>query len=313
MKVVILDKDTLSAGDLDFSVFREFGEVAEYTTAPLDEVVKRLEGVDAVFSNRYQITRELIERCPSVKYIGTFSTGVNQVDLNACREHGITVCNANGYSTYSVAQHAITLMLLLAERPDRYESYIREGKWTNFDARLYLLGMQELYGKTFGIFGFGNIGKEAARIAEAFGMNVIVCTLPADNCPYPLVSKEELFARSDFLSLHAPLTPATKNLVNEETLSLMKRTAVIINTARGGLIDEHALTKALNEGRIAGAGLDATVHEPLLPTDEILTAKNCVITPHVGWSPTETRQRLVGIVANNYREFLKGNPVNVVT
>lgn len=310
MRLIILDLETFSTGELDLSAFRSLGELTVYNSADEEETVRRCQNADAVFTNRYPITEDLISRCPSVKFIGTFSTGFNQVDVEACKKRGIALCNASDYSTHAVSQHAIALMLMLAEKAQAYDCYVRSGDWTKVDASVFRFGMQEVYGKTFGIFGFGNIGRATAKVADALGMNVIVHNRSQKQSPYPYVSKEELFSRSDFLSLHAPLTAETHNFVNETTLSLMKISAYIINTARGGLIDESALARALNEGKIAGAGLDATVHEPVLATDEILKAKNCIITPHIGWSPVETRQRLVKIVANNFKEYLMGNSVN---
>ena len=246
--------------------------------------------------------------------MGVFATGYNCIDISACREKGIVVCNVPDYSTHAVSQHAFALLLSLYGKINEYTSSVASGDWVKSETFCYFpWATRELYGKTFGVYGYGSIGRAAAKIAEAFGMKVIVCTrtIP-ENCKYEIVSKEEIFKRSDVLSLHCPLTESTKGLVNERTLALMKPSAVLVNTARGGLVDEHALASALNEGRLYGACLDTVAEEPMLADNPLLGAKNCLITPHVAWVAHETRVRLVGIAAENLEMFLKGTPQNIV-
>lgn len=249
-----------------------------------------------------------------MKYIGLYSTGFNNVDLSACRARGIVVSNTPDYSTEAVAQHTAALLLAGAGSLLDYTASVARGDWQKCAAFSYYdYPMVEVSGKTLGIFGFGNIGKRAAEIGAALGMRILVHTRTKREMPYEYVEREELFARADFLSLHCPQGPDTLHIVNGETLSLMKPTAILINTARGGLIDENALADALNGGRLAGAYLDVLSEEPVRPENPLLRAKNCHITPHVAWQPRETRLRLHRRVAEHLAAFLKGRPYDTVT
>lgn len=314
MKITSVDLCTVSAGDIDFSPLDELGEVLYYDVLTPGGLALAARDAEALLVNKAQVDEALLEACPKLKYVGTYATGYNNVDLAACTRRGITVCNVPGYSTSAVAQHAFALLLCLCGNIDKYSASVANGDWKRSKSFSYMPWQtRELSGLTFGVYGYGNIGRRAAQIASAFGMNVIVCTrTPPADCPYELVTREEIFARSDVLSLHCPLTEQTKGLVNAHTLSLMKRSAILINTARGGLVDEAALAAALNSERIAGAGLDVLAEEPMAKGCPLFKARHTVITPHIAWIPKETRTRLVRAVANNLKCFIQGHPINVV-
>lgn len=314
-KIVSVDTHTVSYGDIDFSPIEALGDVTFYGILTPEELAEAAGDADVLLVNKADVTRELVEKCPRLKYVGTYSTGFNNVDTAALKERGIVACNVPGYSTHAVCQHVFALMLMFAGKTDVYAASVANGDWVKSKSFCYFpWAMSEIYGKTMGIYGYGSIGRAVARAAEGFGMNVIVHTrsVPKD-CPYELVSSDEIFARSDFLSFHCPLNEKTAKIINTHTLSLMKPTAVIINTARGALADEVALREALDSGRIAGACLDVIADEPMREDCPLIGAKNCIITPHIAWGPRETRTRLVGIVADNLRAFLNGNPQNVIT
>jgi glycerate dehydrogenase len=313
MKIAI-NTSALGNDQLDFSGFEKLGDVSYFGELNKNELKEFLHDFDAIVVNKVEVDRELISACPRLKYVGLFSTGYNLIDLTACRERGITVCNVPNYSTNAVAQHTFALLLQIYGATGNYSNSVRAGDWIKSKTFCYYdWDTREVFGKTFGVYGFGNIGKAVARIAEAFGMNVIVCGHKRlENCPYRQVTKEEIFRESDVLSLHCPMNDSTKELVNKDTLSLMKPTAVLINTARGGLVNEQALADALNEGRLYGAGLDTVAVEPMLENNPLRTVKNCVITPHIAWIPLETRARLLGIATENLAKFILGTPQNVV-
>lgn len=313
MKIAI-NTSAITNGDIDLSVFESFGEVKFFGELTKREQCEFISDCDAVIVNKVEVDKALLDSCPKLRYVGVFATGYNLIDLAECTKRGITVCNVPDYSTNAVSQHAFALLLYIYGKTREYAESVENGDWIRSRTFCYFpWATGELYGKTFGVYGYGSIGKAAARIAEAFGMNVIVCTRsrPAD-CPYKLVTAEEIFRESDVLSLHCPLTEKTKGMVNAKTLALMKPSSVIINTARGGLIDEAALADALNSGRLYGAGLDTVSTEPMREDNPLIGAKNCVITPHIAWVARETRSRLVGLAAENLRKFLEGTPINVV-
>lgn len=313
MKIAI---NTSGLGDnVDLSEFEKFGEAVYFAEIEREELFKLASDCDAIIINKIVVDEALLAACPKLKYVGVFATGYNVVDIEACRKRGITVTNVPGYSTNAVAQLAFALLLNFLGAIDKYTASVAAGDWVKSKCFTYTpYPTYELHGKTFGIYGYGNIGKAVAKIADAFGANVIICTrTQPKNCPYPLVSQEELFKTSDIISLHCPLTEVTANLINEHTLSLMKRSAVLINTARGGLVDEAALAKALNSGRIAGACADTVTVEPMKADNPLLHAKNCYITPHIAWTATEAKDRLVKIAAENLKAFLDGTPKNVVS
>lgn len=314
-KAVIFDRCTVVNGkDVNLDPILSLSDTEVYDLVSREELIARARDADAVICNKAVIDRFVMERCPKLKYIGLFATGYNNIDLDAADERGICVANAPDYSTDSVAQHVFAFILGLAMSLTRYNDTVHSGEWCRSAAFTYLTEpMQEIKGKTLGIFGFGAIGRAVARLGEAFGMEVIVHTrtAPAD-CPYETVGREELFRRSDFLSLHCPLNEGTKNLVNRETLSYMKPTAYLINTSRGGTVVEADLCDALNRGIIAGAGIDVVSVEPMREDNPLLQAKNCLITPHTAWATVEARRRLIAIVSGNLSAFLSGHPVNIV-
>ena len=314
MKITILDRNTITTGDVSLSPIEAMGNVRIFDALPAEQVISAIGDSDAVIVNKAKITAEVMDACKNLRFVGLFATGYNNIDTKAAKERGIVVCNVPGYSTSSVTQHTFALILHFASHADDYAASVARGDWANSSTFSYLsFPISELAGKTLGIFGFGTIGKSVANVAKAFGMNVIATVRhPVAFDGVEFVDKDTLFARSDYLSLHCPLTDDTKHFVNAETLAKMKPTAVIINTARGGVIEEQALTEALNRGQIRGAGIDVLDIEPMRPHHPYLTAKNCYITPHVAWGSIEARTRLIDLVAENLRAFEKGEPINVV-
>jgi len=311
----VLDCNTVvSKGDISLEPICALGDTHLYDMLSEEQILQVAEDADAIICNKANMNSRVINHCKNLKYIGLFATGYNNVDLDAATKRGIAVCNVPDYSTHSVTQHAIGLMLSMAGSICAYDRSVHSGDWCRSAAFTYLTEpMCEVRGKTLGIFGFGAIGQSVARVAEALGMKVIVCTrTEKPNCQYEYVSKEELFKGSDFITLHCPLTDSTRHLINKDTLSLMKSSAYLINTSRGGVINEADLIDALNSGKIAGAAIDVATNEPMKEGDPLLKAKNLIITPHVAWATPEARRRLVGIVAKNLECFMKGAPQNCV-
>ncbi len=314
MQIVVLDQCTLTVGDMDFSPIDALGSVRYHDIIPPQQLADVIDDADVVLLNKAVITREILNTCKNLKYIGIFATGYNNIDLEAAREKGVYVANVPGYSTDSVAQHVFALLLSLAGSIGRYDTSVHNGDWVRSLAFSYFpYPITEIAGKTLGIFGFGAIGQAVAKIGTAFGMDVLISTrTPKPGFPYAFTDAETLFSRSDFLTFHCPLTEQTKGLVCARTLDLMKPTACLINTARGGLVVERELADALNAGRIAGAGLDVLTVEPMRSDNPLLTAKNCIITPHTAWASHEARDRLIGRVAENLRAWQTGKPQNIV-
>ena len=317
MKIVILDGYTLNPGDLSWEPLKELGEVTVYErTAPKD-VYKRAEGAEVVFTNKVVLDEAVLEKLPSLKYIGVLATGYNVVDVEAAARKGIVVTNIPAYSTSSVAQMAFAHILNIVQRVGYYAQEVSNGKWSRqADFSFWDAPLHELDGKKIGIIGFGNTGRATARIAVGFGLDVYAYTsksameLPADvhKCP----SMDELFRKCDIVSLHCPLTETTRELVDARKLELMKSSAILINTGRGGLVNEQDLADALNSGKIAAAGLDVLSSEPPRADNPLLKARNCFITPHQAWATKEARVRLMQLAVNNLKAFLEGTPVNVV-
>ena len=314
MDIAVLDKQTLTCeGDVDFSPIEKLGNVRWLRIGSEEDIIRGARGCTAVLCNKILITRRVLESLPEVKYVGVFATGYNNVDLKAARELGVTVTNVPGYSGAAVAQHVIALLLHFYSKVGEYDRAVRAGEWAAQKCFSYFpYPMHEVCGKTLGIFGFGDIGKRVAKAAAALDMKVLVHTrtLP-ENCPYELVGKKELFSRSDVLTLHCPLTEQTEKLINKDTLALMKSGAILINTARGGLVDEDALYDALTGGRIKAAALDVLGQEPPR-ANRLIGLDNCVITPHVAWAPAETRNRLVSLAAKNLTAYMCGMPINTI-
>ncbi len=314
MKITILDGNALNPGDLSYKPLEKFGEVTVYPRTKDSEVIERIGDSDAVLLNKINITEEILSACPKLKYIGVQATGYNVIDLQACKRHNVTVTNVPSYSTAGVAQLTFAFISEFACHTQLHSDSVMNGDWVKaLDFCYWKKPLIELEGKTLGIFGYGNIGKRVEKIAQAYGMEVIVCTRTKNPEIKNPVDKETLFKASDFLTLHAPLTEETKYLVNKDTLKLMKKSSYIINTARGLLVNESDLCEALNSAQIAGYAADVVSEEPMKSDNPLLKAKNCIITPHIAWAATETRQRLLNIVIDNLESFIKGSPENVVS
>lgn len=314
IKLTILDGHAVNPGDLSWDMFKEFADVTVYERTPQEMLIDRIGNSDAIFLNKINITEEVLAACPNLKYIGVLATGYNVIDLDAARKRNIIVTNIPAYSTDSVAQHVFALILHFTNHVAIHNDSVSKGEWVTCpDFCYWNKSLIELNGKTLGIFGYGNIGKKVFQIAQAFGMKVICCTRTQKPGMPESVSFEELLKRSDFISLHAPLTEQTKNIINKDSLKLMKKSAYLINTARGGFVVEQDLADALNSDLIAGYAADVAGSEPMDKACPLLSAKNCVITPHIAWAPLETRSRLQGIALENLKGFLNGKPVNVVS
>ena len=315
MRIVILDGDTVSRNDIDLGFFNNLGDVTIYGYTPQNEVATRIGDADVVFCNKSLITQEVFSKCQNIKYVGIFATGYNNVDLQSAKKHNVTVCNVPSYSTNAVAQHVFALILSFYNHVYEYGKSVANGDWINSKLFSYFdIPIFELAGQTIGIVGFGSIGKKVAQIAKAFSMNVLVYTrtIPENSEGIEFVSFDELLKRSDIVTLHCPLTQETSGLINAQKLALMKNSAILINTSRGPVINEQDLSDALENEVIAGAGLDVVKVEPMVASNPLFKAKNCIITPHVAWAPFQTRKRLVNIVYENYKAWLDGNPQNVV-
>ncbi len=314
MNIVILGWATITNGDISPNKFLELGDLKVYDVLPEEEVCKVVADAEAILVNRVNITKKVILSAPKLKYIGSFATGYNNIDMVTAKERGVTVTNVPGYSTEAVATHAFAFLLALALRLVDYNNHVKAGNWSFAPgADCFPFRTNELRDKTLGIFGFGSIGKRVAELANAFGMKVIFYSRKTYDVPFAKqVDFDTLLKESDFLSLHAPLTTETNKRFGAEEFGKMKPTAYFINTARGGLMDEDALAYALDNGIIAGAATDVTTKEPLDTNSALFSAKNCIFTPHVAWGPTETRNRLITLGYENLESFIKGNPLNVV-
>lgn len=314
MKLTILDGNAVNPGDLPWDEFKKYADVTVYPRTPAEEVINRIGDSEAICLNKINISEEVFKACPNLKYIGVLATGYNVVDVKAAAAHNVVVTNIPAYSTDSVAQHVFSLILHFTNHVAMHNNSVQNGDWVkNPDFCYWNAPLMELSGKTLGIFGYGNIGKKVCDLGKAFGMKVICCTRTAKPGMPEQVSFEELLKQSDFISLHAPLTAETANIINSKSLSLMKKSAYLINTARGGFINESELAQALNEGLIAGYAADVVCEEPMAKNNPLLGAKNCVITPHIAWAPYETRKRLQGIAIENLKAWLNGKPQNVVS
>lgn len=316
MDIVVLDGGTTNPGDLSWAPLEALGRVTVYDSTPADCVVKRAQDAEALIVNRIVLNRAVLDALPKLRYIGTLATGYNAIDVRAAREKGVTVCNVPLYCVETVAQLTLALLLALCNRVEHLSAVTRSGGWNDaVEATHTTAPILELSGKTLGILGFGNIGRAVAQLGLALGMRVLAHSRTQRALPTGCTwcSFETLFETADVVSLHCPLTDETRGIVGASVLARMKPTALLINTARGALVDENALADALNSGRLAGAGLDVMAEEPPRPDHPLLTAKNCLITPHIAWASREARLRLIDAVAGNLRAFLAGQPVNVVS
>ena len=316
MQIVVLDGYTLNPGDLSWAPLEALGPCRVYDRTPPAETRARCHGAAIVLTNKTVLDGDLIGSLPDLRYIGVMATGYNVVDLAAARARQIPVTNVPAYSTPSVVQLTFALLLELTHHVGRHARGVREGRWSaSPDFCYWETPLVELAGRGFGIVGFGNVGRSVAGVAVAFGCRVLVHTrTPPPEAPpgVQFVDLPTLFRDSDVVSLHCPLTPQTRHLVNRERLALMKPSAYLLNCGRGPLVDEAALAEALNTGRLAGAGLDVLETEPPAPDHPLLTARDCVITPHLGWATRAARERLLATVVENVRAFLSGRPRHVV-
>lgn len=316
MKIVVLDGYVANSGDLSWEALSALGELTVYDRTAPDQVVERAADATAVLVNKVVLDAAVLAQLPALRYIGVLATGFNNVDVFAARRCGITVCNVPAYSTESVVQTVYALLLAITNRVELHSASVRQGDWVRCpDFSYRLTQLHELSGATMGIYGLGHIGSAVATIARAFGMNVIALT---SKVPWQLpgyihpVEKDELFRDSDVLVLCAPLTSQNRHFVDATTLAMMKATAILINTARGGLVDSGALARALNEGKLYAAGIDVMEQEPPRADDPLLTAANCYITPHIAWQGEKARRELLRIAAANLAAYIAGTPENVV-
>lgn len=317
MKIIVLDGATLNPGDLSWDALGAFGEYEVYENSLGKEILDRGKDAEILLVNKVAISRDVMENLPKLKYIGATATGYNNVDTQAAKEWGITVTNVPTYGTYSVSQLVFAILLELCHHVGDHSKTVHEGKWASCPNFCYWdFPLIELTGLTMGIVGYGRIGQQTAQIAKAFGMNVIahdVFVDPKKADDVTFLSLDELFAQSDVISLHCPLTKENEKMINNEKLELMKSTAFLINTSRGQLVNEQDLADALNSGRIAGAGLDVLSTEPPTSDNPLLTAKNCYITPHLAWATRSARQRLIDVAVDNIGAFIADKAQNVVS
>ena len=314
MKIVITDADTVTSGDVSLDRFADFGELEVYGLTDADQLAERIKDADIAITNKNQFTAEAMKDAKNLKYIGLFATGFNNIDIKYAKEHGITVCNVPGYSTEAVAQHTFAFILALLDRVGEYNESVKHGDWIRSRTFSYFpLPLSELAGKTIGIVGYGSIGRRVGDIAKAFNMKVLVNNRSKVNDDtVTQVSFEELLMNSDIVTLHCPLNADSENIMNEAAFAKMKDKAIFVNTARGGMVDEHALRKALDSGKLLGAGLDVLRKEPMDKDCPLLNAPNCYITPHISWAGVETRLRLLDVVYANIKAFVDGKPQNTV-
>lgn len=315
LKIAVLDWSTLAYdNDISPEGIKALGDVRFFPLTKPEDTVKSIGDAEAVLCNKVLITRDVIDACPNLRYIGLFATGYNNVDVKYAAEKGITVCNAGQYSTNAVAQQTFAYILDHFSRIREYDSLVKKGEWERSAVfSCFPLRISELAGKTIAIVGFGSIGKRVAELASAFGMNVTVTTRTyPDNCPYEVTDIGSAAKKADILTLHCPLTEQTRGIANASLFGLMKPSAVLINTSRGPVVNEPDLASALNSGTIAAAYLDVLGDEPMRSDTPLKNAKNCIITPHTSWAAYETRMRLIDIVCENVRAWQNGTPKNRV-
>ncbi len=313
MKLSILDAHALNPGDLSWDGFKAFADVSIYERTSKDMVTERIEDSDAILINKIKIDKNVISKCAKLKYIGILATGYNQVDITAAKEAGITVTNIPAYSTMAVAQHVFALILHFSNHVALHANSVKSGEWiSNPDFCYWKAPLTELYGKKLGIFGYGNIGKQVEKIADAFGMKPLVVPHKHDSSIKNIASLEKMLSESDFISLHAPLTKETEKFINRTAISKMKDGVFIVNTARGGLVDELHVAEALKSGKIKGYAADVLETEPMDKNCTLQKIENCVLTPHIAWASFETRKRLMNIAIENFKSWLDGKTQNSI-
>ena len=317
MKIVVLDGYTENPGDLSWDGLRQFGKLTVYDRTPGELTAERIGDGEIVYTNKTPITREILDQCPGIRFIGTLATGYNVVDVEAAAERNIPVCNIPGYGTAAVAQFTMGLLLELCHHIGAHSDSVKAGEWSDCPDFCYWKTPQmELTGKTMGIIGFGSIGREVGRLAQAFGMRVLAYSrtrrpeLETENCRY--AELDELYAASDVISLHCPLFPENEGMIDREAIEKMKDGVLILNTARGPLIVEEDLREALDSGKVGGAAMDVVSREPISRDNPLLGGRNIILTPHIAWAPKESRQRLMDIAVDNLKAFMEGKPIHVV-
>jgi len=318
MKIVVLDGSTLNPGDISWDGFKAIGDVVIYDRTPKEKIVERAMGAEIVYTNKTPLNKEVLKQLTSLKYIGVLATGYDVVDIKTAKENGIIVTNVPGYGTDSVAQLTFALLLELCHHVQCHSNSVMQGKWSqSVDFSFWNYPLIELSGKTMGVIGFGNIGSKVADIAAAFGMHVIGNSKPetdqSDRKNFKWADLNQLLEQSDVVSIHCPLSHETRGLVNKACLRRMKAAAFLLNTSRGPIVVDEDLAEALNQGTIAGAAMDVLSVEPPTPDNPLFSAKNCIITPHIGWATKEARTRLMETAVNNLSAFVNNHPVNVVT
>ena len=313
MKITVLDGYTENPGDLSWDALGSLGQLAVYDRTPTSEIASRIGDSEIVFTNKTPLSEKIINEASNLKFIGVLATGYNIVDIAAAQKKGIPVCNVPAYGTDSVSQFAIGLLLELCMRIGYHDAAVHNGRWSACqDFCFWDFPLVELAGKTMGIIGFGRIGHRTGEIARALGMNVIVSSPHEKNDGFSYVNQSEIFAKSDVIVLHCPLVPETRNLICKASIAQMKPGVMIINNSRGPLINEMDLSEALKSGKVAGAAVDVVSSEPIAADNPLLSAPNCIITPHMSWAPKEARQRIMDTSVSNLRSFLDGHAENVV-
>ena len=317
MKIVVVDGYTLNPGDISWGGMEDLGEVTVYDRTKPEDIIERIGDAEVVYTNKTPITKETLDACPSIKFIGVLATGYNVIDIAAAKEKGIPVSNIPTYGTAAVSQFAIALLLELCHHIGEHSDAVKAGEWSsNPDWCFWKHPLVELDGKTMGIIGFGRIGQDTGKIAQALGMKVLAYDafkrpeLESDTCHY--TDLDTLLKESDVISLHCPLFPDTEGIINKDTIAKMKDGVMIINDSRGPLIVEQDLRDALDSGKVAGAALDVVSTEPIKMDNPLLGAKNVILTPHIAWAPKESRQRLMDIAVANLKAYVDGQPQNVV-
>ncbi|WP_308991255.1 D-2-hydroxyacid dehydrogenase [Mariniflexile litorale] len=319
MKMVVLDGYTLNPGDLSWETLKQLGDLKVYDRTDFKHkiVIDAIADADVVFTNKVPLPKEVLTQVPNLKYVGVLATGYNIIDVDTARSLNIVVTNVPNYGTTAVAQFTMGLLLEMCHHIGDHNKAVKEGEWTkSLDFCFWNTPLIELAGKNMGIIGFGRIGQATAKIAQSFGLNILAynrskdVSLESETCRY--VELDELFEKSDIISLHCPLLESTKGIINKNNMAKMKDGVMIINTSRGGLIVEEDLKEALDSGKVGHAAVDVVSKEPIEEDNPLLKAKNCIITPHIAWAPKESRTRMMNIVVNNLKAYLNGSPKNVI-
>ncbi|MGP1531197.1 MAG: D-2-hydroxyacid dehydrogenase [Treponema sp.] len=313
MKLTVLDGYALNPGDLSWDSFTKYADITVFERTPQELAVEHIGNSDAILLNKVKITSDILSKCTNLKYIGVLATGYNVIDVDAVKKAGICATFIPDYSTNAVAQHVFALITYFTNHVAVHNESVSNGDWTkNPDFCYWKKPLIELCGKTLGILGYGKIGRQTAKIAEAFGMNVIVCPHKITPEIENFVNFDSLLKKSNFISLHVPITEETEEIIDSSAISKMRDGAYIINTARGGLINENDMRAALDSGKIGGYAADVLLHEPMNSDCPLLNAPNCVLTPHIAWAPPETRARLLKIAVENFASYLEGNVQNSI-